>query len=115
MLMPISPRTPKIVYKNPGAEGKTVTIAVATAGANPEDMHIPTLNPRATDVSLTCGGKVSTSHVKEGPEYSETKQHSANCANKAFTVLPWEIMYTMKGPAIDAVMAPNTMVLTRPT
>mmetsp|Transcript_10513 Transcript_10513/g.16932 ORF Transcript_10513/g.16932 Transcript_10513/m.16932 type:complete len:113 (-) Transcript_10513:277-615(-) len=102
-------------YKNPGADGEIFTIAVATAGENPEDMHIPTLNPRATDVSLTCGGKLSTSQVKEGPAYNETQQHRVNCAKRAFKVFPWEIMYTMKGPAIAALMAPTTMVLTRPT
>lgn len=50
----------------PGAIGEVFTSAVAIAGENPDDIHIPILNPNAALVSRILGGNLSTSQVQKG-------------------------------------------------
>ena len=72
----------KTGYINPGATGPIpLTRAVAMAGANPLDIHIPILKPRDADVIRIFAGKVSTKKVGNGPQYKLSSKAMKSNAN----------------------------------
>ena len=67
---PTKPSTDNAGNIKPGATTETFTNAVANAGLNPAEMHMPKLNPNEAEVRRIFGGNRSTNQVQNGPIFS---------------------------------------------
>jgi hypothetical protein len=68
MTIPSKPSSARTVNIKPGANGESLTSQVANAGEKPEDIQMPTLNPKDTLVRRMLTGNRSTSHELNGPQ-----------------------------------------------